>query len=75
MSEQSGKRNNIAAVQNPLARKGVTVSVNTGGFHAAPFIIFIKHMIARALHKLLTEDVAKQKVLFCFVFAIFQELG
>ena len=53
----------------------MAVSVNAGGLNATPLIVFREHMIARALYKLFSKDVAEQEILFAFGLAEFQILG
>ena len=74
MSEKSGEGHHIAAVQNPLSCEGMTVAVNTGGFNPSPLVIFVKHMIASAFHKLLSKHITKEKIFFAFIFTVFQIL-
>ena len=71
VTEKPRKRYHVAAVQNPLSCKGMTVSVNTGGLNAAAFVILREHMITRAFHKLLTKHIAKEKVFPALIFTIF----
>ena len=74
VTEKARKGYHIAAVQNPLPRKGMAISVNAGRFHAAPLVVFIKHVVACALDQLFAIRIAKQKILFAFGLAIFQKL-
>jgi hypothetical protein len=71
MTEKSGEGYHVAAVQNPLSCKCMTVSVNTGGFNPSPLIVFVKHVVARAFHKLLSKYITKEKIVFVVMFAIF----
>ena len=49
--------------------------MNAGGMNATPLIVFREHMIARALYKLFSKDVAEQEILFAFGLAELQILG
>ena len=62
MPEQFRKRNDIATVNDPLFCEGMPISMNTGSFNTTALIIFIEHVVAGTLRKLLTEAIAEQEV-------------
>ena len=43
------ERNNVAAVQNPLFRKRMSVPVDASGFNASAFVVCVELMIACTL--------------------------
>ena len=62
MSEEFRKGDDVAAVENPLLCKGVAVAVDACSLYTSTLIVFVEHVIAGAFCKLLTEDVAEEKV-------------
>ena len=73
MTEYFGERNDVAAVENPLLGKSVTIPMYTCRLNAAALVIFIEHVIASAFNKLLAKYITKQIVFCTFVLSVFQK--